>query len=119
MITSVLMAIGMAISILVEALLPSSRSAAAQSAAAGNGGGDGKPNNAKEWLMGKLKVLELLPGEVCLKWQKHYRASLGNHQLDPQYGEKSCGFYIATPMGLGRRDWRVALYIHGHEKVMS
>ena len=61
MIASVLMTIGMAISILVEALLPSGGGVAAQ----GNGGG--KPVNAKEWLKNKLKALEILLGRLGMK----------------------------------------------------
>ena len=56
MITSILMATEMAISVLVEALLPGGGGTAAQ----GKGGGNGKPENAKEWLRNKLKFLASL-----------------------------------------------------------
>ena len=50
-IASILMAIGITIGILVEALLLSGGGLTAQ----GRGGGDNKPENAKEWLRSKLK----------------------------------------------------------------
>ena len=43
----------------------------------------------------------------------------GDHQLDPQQGERGNGLGIAKSMGIGHRCQRVALYIHGHENVMS
>ena len=63
MIASILMAIGMAISVLVEALLLSGGGAAVQ----GKGGGDGKPVNVKDWLRNKLKALALLLGRLGVK----------------------------------------------------
>ena len=53
MITSILTATGMTISVLIEALLPGDVGVAAQ----GKGGDDGKPENMKEWLRSKLKAL--------------------------------------------------------------
>ena len=63
MITSILTAIGMAITVLVKALLPGSGGAAAQ----GKGGGDGTPENMKEWLRSKLKALASLLGRLGAK----------------------------------------------------
>ena len=60
---SILMAIGMAIGVLVEALLPGGGGVAAQ----GNCGGSGKPENAKEWLRNKLKALASLLGKLGVK----------------------------------------------------
>ena len=62
MITSILMAIGMAIGILVKALLPSGGVTSQ-----GKGGGDGKPENVKEWIRNKLKALALLLGRSGAK----------------------------------------------------
>ena len=56
MITSILMATGMAICTLIKALLPSGGGVAAQ----GKGGGNYKPENVKEWLRNKLKTLASL-----------------------------------------------------------
>ena len=50
MITSILMAIGMAIGVLIKTLLSIGGSVAAQD----KGGSDSKPENAKEWLRNKL-----------------------------------------------------------------
>ena len=62
-IASVLMAIGMAIGVLVESLLPSSECAMTQ----GKGGGNDKPENVKEWLKNKLKAFALLLGKSGAK----------------------------------------------------
>ena len=56
MITSILMAIGMAISILVEELLHSGVAAGA----ACKGGGNGKPENVKEWRVGGLLYMYMV-----------------------------------------------------------
>ena len=64
-ITSILMATGLAIGILVKALLPSG--AAAQGGATGKSGGDGKPKNTNEWLRNKLKALASLLGKLGAK----------------------------------------------------
>ena len=57
------MAIGMAISILVKVLLPSSGGVAVQ----GKSGGDEKPENVKDWLRNKLKALASLLGRLGVK----------------------------------------------------
>ena len=62
-IASILMAIGMAIGILVEALLPGG-------AAAASGGGEPPPKDEqglKEWVRSKLKALASLPGKLGMK----------------------------------------------------
>ena len=62
MIASILMAIGMSISVLVEALLPGGGRTAA--------GGKPSPKDekgAKEWLRNKLKALALLLGRLDAK----------------------------------------------------
>ena len=61
MITSILTAIGMAISILVEALFPGGGGATTQ------GKGGGKPENVKEWLRNKLKALASLPRRLSME----------------------------------------------------
>ena len=102
----------MAISILVEALLPSGVAVQGK-----GGGGNGKPENVKEWLRNKLKALawllrrlgakaaEALPCiiQVIISWNLN-RA-------------KGSGLGIVKLMGIGHRCQRVALYIHGYEKV--
>ena len=64
MIASILTAIGMAIGVLVEALLPGGGSG---SMAQGKGGGDDKPENVKEWIGNKLKALASLLGKLRVK----------------------------------------------------
>ena len=75
MITSILMAIGigMAICMLVEALLPGSGGAVAQ----GKGGGDGKPENVKEWLRNKLTALASLLGKLGAKVAEALPGTIG------------------------------------------
>ena len=58
MMASILMAIGMASCVLVEALLPGSEGVIAQ----GKDGDNAKPENVKEWLGNKLKALASLLG---------------------------------------------------------
>ena len=63
-IASILMAIGMAIGVLVEALLPGGEGAAA------SGGGEPPPKDEaglKEWIRSKLKALALLLGRLGIK----------------------------------------------------
>ena len=63
-IASILTAIGMAIGVLVEALLPGGGGGTAAS-------GDGEPpkdeKDLKEWIRAKLKALALLPGKLGVK----------------------------------------------------
>ena len=59
-IASTLTDFGMAITVLVEALLPGGSSSMAQ----GKGGGDDKQENVKEWLRNKLKALASLQGRL-------------------------------------------------------
>ena len=61
-ITFILMTIAMTINIVVEALLPSG-----DAAVHGKGGGDGKPENVKEWLRNKLKALASQLGRLNAK----------------------------------------------------
>ena len=63
MIASISITTGMAISILVEALLPSGRGGAAQ----GSSGTSDKLGNGKEWLRNKLKALAMLLGRLGTK----------------------------------------------------
>ena len=60
---SILTAIGMAVGVLVEAVLPGSTAA---STAAHGGGGD-TPGSAKEWIRNKLKALASLFGKLAEK----------------------------------------------------
>ena len=66
MIASILMAIGMAISVLIEALLPGGWGGTA----AASGGGESPPKDEKglkEWVRSKLKPLALLLGQLGIK----------------------------------------------------
>ena len=74
------MAIGIAIGVLAEVLLPGG-------AAAGEAhkcGGNGKPENMKEWLRNKLKPLVRLLGRLGVNAAETLPGIWGDHQLDPQ-----------------------------------
>ena len=59
------MAIGMVISVLVEVLFPGGVTVQGK-----GGGGNGKPENMKEWLRNKLKALAKLLGRLDMKAAK-------------------------------------------------
>ena len=74
-ITSILKAIGMAIGVLVEALLPGGGGAATAS-----GGGLPPPKDEKglkEWIRNKLKALASLPGKLGMKAAKALPGIIG------------------------------------------
>ena len=77
-IISAFTAIGMAISILVEALLPGGGHVAAQHKVSG------KPENVKEWLRTRLKALSSLLGSSGAKAAEALPCIIGRHQLGPQ-----------------------------------
>ena len=66
MIVSILTAIGMAIGVLIEALL-GGPSVSATTTSAGTSGGDGKSSGATMWIKNKLKALLQLPGKLADK----------------------------------------------------
>ena len=73
-IASILMAIGMAIGVLVEALLPGGGAAATS-----GGGGESPPKDEKGlkgWIRNKLKALASLLGKLGMKAAEHYLVSL-------------------------------------------
>ena len=74
-ITSILTAIGMAIGVLVEAVLPGGGGAAASS------GGEPPPKDekgSKEWIRNKLKVLASLLGKLGMKAAEALHGITGN-----------------------------------------
>ena len=82
---SILIAIGMAVSVLVEALLPSG---GVPTQGKGGGGGDGNPENVKEWLRNKLKALASLLRKSEAKQHKHCLASLQQSSAGSSTGQK-------------------------------
>ena len=76
MITSILTAIGMAIGVLVEALLPGGGGGAAAS----GGGGEPPPKDEaglKEWIRNKLKALASLLGRLGIKAAEAFPGIIG------------------------------------------
>ena len=112
MIASILMAIGMAIGVLVEALLP------------GGGGAVEPPSTkdekgVKEWLRTKLKALASLPGRSGMKAAEALAGiNWSDHQMDSQQRERGSGLGITKLMGVGCRYWRITLYVYGNQKVI-
>ena len=66
-IASILTAFGMAIGVLVEALLPGGGGASATSSSNTTGGDSSDKSNAKEWIKDKLKALASLLGKLASK----------------------------------------------------
>ena len=64
---SILTAIGMAIGVLVEAVLPGSTATTTVGDSHGGGGDDDKPKSAKEWIRNKLRALASLLGKLAEK----------------------------------------------------
>ena len=113
MIASILTAIGMAIGVLVEALLPS------------GGGTPATPpppkdeKGAKEWLRNKLKALALLLGRLGVKAAEALPGIIG--MIISWVLNRSCrcsGLGITKFMGIGCRYWRLTLYVYGNQKVI-
>ena len=65
-IVSILTAIGMAIGVLIEALLDGP-SVTTTTTSGGTSGGDGKVGGAREWIKNKLKALSQLLGKLADK----------------------------------------------------
>ena len=66
-ILSILTAVGMAIGVLIEALLGGPSMPTATSTSGGTSGGDGKGSGAREWIKNKLKALSQLLGKLADK----------------------------------------------------
>ena len=66
-IVSILTAVGMAIGILVEALLGGPGVSTTTNTSGSTSGGDGKDSGAREWIKNKLKALSQLPGKLADK----------------------------------------------------
>ena len=77
---------GMAVSVLVEALLPGD--VAAQGGAACKGGVDGKPENVKEWIRNKLKASASLLGKLEVKAAKALPGNIGQLSVGSLIGQK-------------------------------
>ena len=109
MIASILTAIGMAIGVLVEALLPG-----------GGGGGavasGGEPpkdeKGLKEWIRSKLKALASLLGRLGIKTAEALPGIIGGIISWISW------LGIAKLMGSGCRHWRIDIYLYGNEKVV-
>ena len=109
-IASLLTAIGMAIGVLVEMLLPGLTA-----------GTVGKPppkdeKDAKDWLRNKLKALTSLLGRLGVKATKALPGIIGviiSWILNRARGDR---LTIPNPLGSNRRYWRLTLYIYGYKK---
>ena len=107
------MAIGMAIGVLVEALLPG------VGAAAASGGGEPPlkdEKGLKEWVRNKLKALALLLRKLGMKAAEALPGIIGGitSWILNRAKDLYSGLGIAKLMGSGCRHWRVNLYIYGY-----
>ena len=66
-IVSIWAAIGMAIGVLIEALLDSPMVSTTTNTSSSSSGGDGKGSGAREWIKNRLKALSRLPGKLADK----------------------------------------------------
>ena len=117
MIASILTAIGMAISVLIEVLLPGGGGASAAS-----GGGESPPKNEKglkEWIRNKLKALASLLGKLGIKAAEALPGIIGGIiSWILNRAKEVVGLTVKKLMGFGCRCWRIDLYIYGDEKVV-
>ena len=100
-IASILTAIGMAIGVLVEALLPGGGGAI-------SGGGEPPPKDKKglkEWVRPKLKALASLLGKLGMKAAEALPGIIG-------------GIISWILMGSGCRYWGINLYLYGNQKII-
>ena len=102
-IASILTAIGMAIRVLVEALLP--------------GGGETPPKDEKglkEWVRSKLKALASLQGKLGRKAAEALPGIIGGI-ISWILNRARCSWLgITKLMGSGCRYWRINLYVYGY-----
>ena len=116
-IASILTAIGMAISVLVEVLLPAWSDGA-------EGGAALKPlpsKNKKRFERMDYRQTYRL-GEFTRKIKCESSGSIAwhhwsNSQLDPQQSCRRSRLSITEPIGIGCRHKRVTLYVHSYQKV--
>ena len=110
-IASILTAVGMAIGVLVQALLLGGGGAAAS-------GGEPPPKDEaslKEWIRNKLKALASLLGKLGIKAAEALPGIIGgiiswilNRATD----------VVGWVLGSGCRSWRINLYIYGNQKII-
>ena len=111
-IASILMAIGMAIGVLVEALPPGG---------GGTVGGEPPPKDekgVKEWLRNKLKALASLPGKLGMKAAEVLPGIIGAIiSWIFNRAAEVVGWVLQKRMGSGCRYQRTTLYVYGNQKV--
>ena len=110
-IASILRAIGMAIGVLVEALLPGGGAATA------SGGGEPPPKDEKDlkgWIRKKLKALASLLGRLGMKAAEALSGIIGGIISWILNRAKDIVGKITKSVGSGCRHWRINLYIYGY-----
>ena len=114
-IASILTAIGMAIGVLVEALLPGG-------GAISGGGGEPPPKDEKGlkgWITNKLKALASLLRKLGMKAAEALAGIIGGIiSWILNRAKDVVGLGIAKLMGSGCRYWRLNLYVYGNQKVV-
>ena len=105
-IASILTAIGMAISVVIEALLPGSGGGTGSASAAGGEPPPKDEKGLKEWIRNKVKALASLLGKLDMKAAEALPGIIGaiiSWDLN---------------MSSGCRSWWVDLYLYGNQKVV-
>ena len=108
-IASILTAIGMAIGVLVEALLPGGGGAAVAS------GGEPPPKDEKglkEWVRSKLKALASLLGQLGIKAPEALPGIIGGIISWILNRAKDVDGWVSQNSGC--RHWRINLYVYGY-----
>ena len=119
MIASILTTIGMAIGVLVEALLPG---ASGGGRGAARSGGEPSPKDEtglKEWIRNKLKALAVLLGRLGIKAAEALPGIIGGIiSWILNRAKDVVGWVSQKLMGSGCRYWRIDIYLYGNEKVV-
>ena len=116
-IASILTAIGMAIGVLIEALLPGGGGAGATS-----GGGEPPKDEAslKEWIRNKLKALALLLGRLGIKAAEALPGIIGCIiSWILKRAKDIAGWVLQNLWALVFWYWRIDLYLYGNQKVIT
>ena len=114
-IASILTAIGIAIGVLVEALLPGGGGAI-------SGGGEPPPKDEKglkEWVRSKLNALASPLGKLGMKAAEALPGIIeGIISWILNRVERCSWLGITKLMGSGCRYWRINLYLYGNQKII-
>ena len=118
-IASILTAIRMAISVVIEALLPGSGGGTGSASAACGEPPPKDEKDLKEWIRNKLKALASLLGKLGMKAAEALPGIIGAIiSWDLNKATNVVGWVSQNFMGSGCRSWWVDLFLYGNQKVV-